>query len=184
MNKIESPTYLLNHLVNRGQGAALQTGIDFTSRKLFSDYVITFDADMQHQPEDIQCFVDAALKNPNVDVLFGNRFASNNKNSIPKMRYVVLKVASLFERFLTGLKLQDAHNGFRCIRSSFFTKIKLSQDRMAHATELKQIVRRYKASFLEYPVQIEYSDKSLKKGQSNIDSVKILSELLERWLVE
>src|ERR1044071_5659611 len=47
------PVYILRHRVNLGQGAAIQTGIEFAISKDAS-YIVTFDADGQHKSEDIE----------------------------------------------------------------------------------------------------------------------------------
>src|SRR5688572_23042355 len=47
------PIFLLRHSLNLGQGAALQTGIEFALEKN-ADYIITFDADGQHSADDIE----------------------------------------------------------------------------------------------------------------------------------
>src|SRR5580704_13997368 len=48
----DTPVYLLRHCLNRGQGAALQTGIEFALSQ-GADIVVTFDADGQHDMTDL-----------------------------------------------------------------------------------------------------------------------------------
>jgi glycosyltransferase involved in cell wall biosynthesis len=183
LHNLEIPYVFLRHYINRGQGASLQTGISFLRDVVKTKYIVTFDGDMQHRPKDIERLIATIEEDNKLDIVFGNRFLNMSKD-MPFMRRIILKFASYFERVLTGINLADAHNGLRCIRSRFALKINLTQDRMAHATEFKQITKRYKASYSECAVTIDYSKESLQRGQKNIDSIRILSELFERWLLE
>ena len=62
-------------------------------------------------------------------------------------------------------------------------KLKLRQDRMAHASELLQLLSRHKLRYQEVPVTITYSEYSLTKGQSNLDSFKIIVDLIKGSLL-
>ena len=51
--------HLVNHPVNLGQGAAIQTGIEYAMAQAVSEYFVTFDADGQHQVKDVAAMVRA-----------------------------------------------------------------------------------------------------------------------------
>ena len=55
-----APVYVLRHYANRGQGAALQTGIEFALLQ-GADIVVTFDADGQHDAADIAALIQPIL---------------------------------------------------------------------------------------------------------------------------
>ena len=67
---------VLKHIINRGQGAALMTGIE-KAKELGAQIVITFDADFQHNPKDISKFVSKIKQG--YDVVLGSRFLKKNK---------------------------------------------------------------------------------------------------------
>lgn len=173
--------FLLRHAVNLGQGAALQTGIEFSVEELRCDYFVTLDADGQHRPEDVPVLFNELLSK-SVDIVFGNRFDKQVKVHAPFGRRMLLKAAIIFERWVSGLKLSDAHNGFRVFNQKCAKLIKLEQNRMAHATEFKQLVQKHKLSYAEAPVAIHYSEETLMKGQKNIGSLFILKDLLKAYL--
>ena len=50
---LRRPVWLLQHFVNLGQGAALQTGITFALQQ-GAEYIATFDGDGQHAADDLQ----------------------------------------------------------------------------------------------------------------------------------
>ena len=104
--------FLLKHIINLGQGAALQTGIEF-SKNLGVTYVVTFDADGQHDANDIDLFLNV-MKEENLDIALGSRFL-DIKNKIPTMKKFVLKLSTVFTRIVSGIQLTDTHNGFRVI---------------------------------------------------------------------
>lgn len=173
--------YLLKHIINLGQGAALNTGINFAHRTLGSDIFITMDADGQHDPLEIPNLL-VPLISQKSDIVFGNRFASKISENMPKGRQTLLKLASIFEKFITKLDLTDAHNGFRAFNSKTASVFQLTQNRMAHATEIKQIVHKQRLRYTEVPVTIKYSDETNIGGQSNAGSFFILKDLLKTYL--
>lgn len=173
--------YLLRHIINLGQGAALRTGISFALDKLGADYFVTMDSDGQHRLEDLMGLLNPVLTG-RVDVAFGNRFAGQLSPNMPSSRKMLLRCATLFERVITGLPLGDAHNGYRAFNAHVAADLKIRQNRMAHATEIKQIVARKKYRFTEVPVSIDYSEESLQKGQRNSGSLAILKDLMRAYL--
>ena len=103
---------VLRHPINLGQGASLQTGIDFALQK-GAGYIVTFDADLQHRPEDVPLLL-TALRESGADFALGSRFLGTAVN-IGLFRRLLLKVAVVFTRLTTGLKITDAHNGLRAM---------------------------------------------------------------------
>jgi glycosyltransferase involved in cell wall biosynthesis len=174
-------THFLRHLINLGQGAALRTGITYALNKLGADFFVTMDSDGQHRLEDLMTVLRPVLENQ-VDIVFGNRFQGRISENMPSSRKLILQGATLFERVITGLPLGDAHNGYRAFNRLVATDLKIRQNRMAHATEIKQIVAKKRHRYSEVPVSIDYSEGSLAKGQSNMGSFAILKDLLKAYL--
>ena len=165
---------LITHPVNLGQGAALQTGIEFAVQK-DADYIVTFDADGQHRASDIAALLES-LKTQAVDFALGSRFLGHAP-AMPLARRALLKAATLFTRLATGLRLTDTHNGLRAMTRRGASHIRLKQNRMAHASELLHQIARSSLGYVEVPVTIEYSAYSLAKGQRLSDSLRILVDL-------
>jgi glycosyltransferase involved in cell wall biosynthesis len=165
----------LSHCCNLGQGAAIQTGITY-SLDQGADIIITFDADGQHQASDILPMVSALIESGN-DIVFGSRFLGSAEK-IPGIRKFLLKSILFFYWVISGVKLTDYHNGFRAMNRKAAETIIISQNRMAHATEIFQQTRKHKLIWKEVPVHIRYTKYSIKKGQRLIDSLKIITDLL------
>jgi polyprenyl-phospho-N-acetylgalactosaminyl synthase len=170
------------HEVNLGQGAALETARQIALRRGPFEVFVTMDADGQHRPEDLSALVQEVRSG--ADVAFGNRF--RGESNVPRVREAVLRLAALFERSVTGLELQDAHNGFRAFSRRALELCPITQGRMAHATEIKQRISAGRRSsglrVAEVPVSIRYTPGTLKKGQSTWGALTILKDLASRSL--
>ncbi|HSZ33351.1 MAG TPA: glycosyltransferase family 2 protein [Puia sp.] len=173
------PVFFLKHLLNIGQGAALQTGMD-AARFLGADIVVHFDADGQHDAMEICRITDPLLKN-RCDIVFGSRFLQNNSSqSIPFSKKIVLQAARYINYLFYGILLSDAHNGFRALNRKAIQQISFTQNRMGHASEILSLVKKNKLRYLEVPVTIRYSDYSRKKGQNIFNSINIFFDLITK----
>lgn len=171
------PVHYIRHFINLGQGASLQTGFNY-AKKLDIDVVVTFDADGQHDYKDIPAMI-APLVNNEADVVLGTRFKRREDvMAVPSIRRRILKVAIMVNRFFAGIKLSDAHNGFRAVNRHALNNIRLYENRMAHATEFLYNIKKHKLRYVEVPVHIVYTDYSQVKGQSSANSVNILIDLV------
>jgi glycosyltransferase involved in cell wall biosynthesis len=167
--------HVLRHVINRGQGAALQTGITFAVRE-GAAIVVTFDADGQHQAADMPALLAPILEG-RADFVLGNRFLSGTSN-VPPFRAMVLHVARLITFLTSGMRVGDTHNGYRAFSRRGAQAIHLRQDRMAHASEIYDQILRARLPFVEVPVTIRYSDETLAKGQKLSNSVSVLFQYM------
>ncbi|MDF2506547.1 MAG: glycosyltransferase family 2 protein [Microbacterium sp.] len=174
----EAGAMLVQHPVNLGQGAALQTGIAFALSHPECEYIVTFDADGQHRIEDALGMLELA-RAENLAVVFGSRFL-DDRTDPGWIKKVMLKTVVWVTNLTTSLKLTDAHNGLRVIRRDAAEHVELKQDRMAHATEIVLELGRTGLPWREYPVELLYTDYSKAKGQSVLNSVNILVDLVVR----
>ena len=165
----------LRHALNRGQGAALQTGIDYCISR-GAGILVTFDADGQHRSEDIPHLVRPILDGT-VDVVLGSRFLGTTEN-MPVLRGALLKAAVLFTRIHSRARVTDVHNGFRAFSRRAATRIRISQDRMAHASELIDQIVSSGLPYKEMPVHVRYTEYSRAKGQRASGALKILADYL------
>lgn len=168
--------HYLRHPLNLGQGAALQTGMDYALEK-GADVVIHFDADGQHDLNDIPTFLNA-LEN-GADVVLGSRFLrASDLEQVPKGKRILLRGAKIINGIFTGMWLTDAHNGFRALNRKALEAIDLTENRMAHATEILSLIKAAKLKVQEVPVTIRYTEYSQAKGQKWTNSINILIDLI------
>ena len=166
---------VLRHVLNLGQGAALQTGIDYAMLK-HAAYIVTFDADGQHDAADIPRLLEAVAE---ADVALGSRFLGHVEGARGPRR-ALLKLAVIVSNVLIGIKLTDAHCGLRAFRASAAPALRMTQQRMAHASEFLRKVARSGLRAVEVPVTIRYSNYSSAKGQTGFEALRIVFDYLFR----
>ena len=177
-----TPTFrlvLARHPINLGQGAALETARQLALREPPFDAYVTMDSDGQHGAPDALALAHAI--HAGADVAFGNRFLGDS--NVPLLRGALLRAARTFERILTGLPISDAHNGLRAFSRRALEAIVIRQNRMAHATEIKQQVAGVPSlAIVEVPVSVRYTRDTLKKGQSTAGAADIVRDLIAQYL--
>lgn len=172
----EAGAIVLRHVINRGQGAALKTGIDFAVKKN-AEIIVTFDADGQHHAEEISKLT-APIVNGEVDACLGSRFLETTSN-VPWHRKMILKGGAWIIWLFYGIRLTDSHNGFRAIKGEAVKKLQLKADRMEHASEIVEEIAKRNITYKEVPVTITYTEYSLQKGQSSLAAFGILWNMIK-----
>ncbi|MBI4150608.1 glycosyltransferase family 2 protein [Candidatus Woesearchaeota archaeon] len=154
---LEHGANVITHVLNRGQGAALKTGIDYALRQ-GADIIVTFDADGQHRVEDLPAMIKPVASGE-VDVTLGSRFLQEGSN-VPRIRKFWLRMGSFLFRVLYGVKLTDSHNGFRALSRHAAETIDIKADRMEHASEIIDQIGHHKLAYREIPIVIRYTEYS------------------------
>lgn len=163
---------VLRHEINRGQGASLETGHEY-ARKIGVDYVLHFDADGQFDVSDIAPALKA-LQESGADILFGSRFLGKKSNIPFFKRWLVLPISKFLNFLISKLFLSDVHNGFRILTRRALDSIRITQDRMAHATEIVAQVKKNNLKYIEFPVTVRYSEY----GQGVGGGLRVLRDLV------
>jgi len=171
----EEKVMALRHIINCGQGAALRTGIDYALDQ-GAEIIVTFDADGQHQVEDIGPLVKPILRQ-RADVVLGSRFLSK-KSNVPWLRKMFLKGGVFSFWLLYGARVTDAHNGLRAFSRKAARKIQIQSSGMEHASEIVEEICKKRLKYQEVSVTIKYTDYSKKHGQSTLNGLNILFKML------
>jgi glycosyltransferase involved in cell wall biosynthesis len=180
------------HAVNLGQGAALETARRLALEPRWQpadgpfEAFVTMDSDGQHRGSDVLALARAIAAG--ADVALGDRFAGGSE--VPASRRALLALARAFERATTGLRLSDVHNGLRAFGPRAIARMRIRQNRMAHATEISRSISRASAeraaddqlTVVEVPVSVRYTDESLAKGQRASGAVTIVVDLFHGFL--
>lgn len=166
---------VLRHYVNRGQGAALQTGITYALGQ-GAEILVTFDADGQHDVADLPAMIQPIAAGE-VHICLGSRFLRSTEG-IPWFRRMVLRGAVLFTRMTSRVRLTDAHNGFRAFSRTAALSVDIQLDRMAHASEIVDQFHQSGLPYREVPVRIRYTEYSLRKGQRSSAALRVAFDYL------
>jgi glycosyltransferase involved in cell wall biosynthesis len=173
----ELPIVYLRHVVNLGQGAALQTGMTYALRS-GADIAVHFDADGQHDCGQIRGLIEPIVEG-RADVVFGSRFLrKEDAAQVPLKKRLVLRGGIMVSWAMTGVLLSDTHNGFRALSRRALERVYLHENGFAHATEILQRVRETGLRYTEVPITISYTEYSRQKGQKLSGSLNILFDLI------
>jgi len=124
---------VIRHGVNRGKGAALRTGFEHILGMSQFQSVITMDADLQHDPDEIPKFI-AKSKQGNVDVIVGSR--KRMGSGMPFHRLMSNTITSLLVGARAGVVMKDSQSGFRWISREVLSAVTIEFDGYEAETEL------------------------------------------------
>lgn len=175
------PVWVLRHVVNLGQGAALQTGIVFALRQ-GAQYVATFDGDGQHSPADL-LLLFRTLQDRKANIVFGSRFLGRALG-MPRHRTIMLQIARFAAYALCGVWVTDVTTGLRLLDRRAAKSIQITMNRFEHPVDILQQIRKKGLVYAECPATITYTPESLRKGQRTLSALrlgaKIIAERLTR----
>lgn len=171
---------LLRHAVNRGLGGALGTGLAYAKLHGF-DFAITYDADGQHAPGDIEQVL-RPLANGEAEAVIGSRMLEGE--GMPLHRSVGNWGLSIITSFLFGLRSTDSQSGLRGFSRRAIEGIALRTDRMEVSSEFIKQIHDLDLRYAEVPIRSIYTGYSLAKGQRPSNAVSILVRLVVHALME
>jgi hypothetical protein len=137
---------------------------------------VTFDADGQHQADEMERLV-APVRAGQVEVALGSRFLGKVEG-MPWGRWLVLKLGVLYTRIFSRIRVTDTHNGFRALSRRAAQVIRITHNGMAHASEILDQVRRHGLGYCEVPVTVRYTASTMAKGQNSWNGLWIIGQLL------
>lgn len=177
---LRAGAHVVRHPVNLGQGAAIQTGVEYARRQPGAQVFATFDADGQHQVKDVVRMIDR-LGVDDVDLVIGTRFADAGiVTRTPFWKRVVLRSAARLSPHSRRLGLTDAHNGLRVFNKTVADGLNITMNGMSHASEFIALAYENRWRVAEEPVEILYTDYSKSKGQPLLNGVNIVFDGLLR----
>ena len=168
---------LLHHIINRDQGAALQTGNQYALRE-GADIIVHFDADGQFLAEEIKEVV-GPLERGEAEVVFGSRFLGQTFNMPRLKKNVIMPLVRMFNKIFLGVNLIDPQSGFRAFSRAAAEKIKIENDGMAHCGEIMSKTFKNDLRFKEVPITVIYHHF----GQSLSGGIRILKDLFLSYLI-
>ena len=170
---LRAGAHVVSHPVNLGQGAAIQTGVEYARRQPGAQVFATFDADGQHRLKDLLAMLDR-MSRGDVDVVIGTRFTGSTISTTPPLKRLILRAAALLSPSTRRLHLTDAHNGLRVFNRSVAEGLNLTMSGMSHAGEFVKLIDENRWRVAEEPVEILYTEYSLSKGQPLLNGVNIV----------
>ncbi|PIN70371.1 hypothetical protein COV93_01815 [Candidatus Woesearchaeota archaeon CG11_big_fil_rev_8_21_14_0_20_43_8] len=168
------------HLINRGLGGALGTGIKAAVQN-GAEIVVTIDADGQHDISDIKKAIKP-IQDGDADVVIGTRLAD------PKGMPIIRKIGNWGFNCITYLLFNiwttDSQSGFRVFSKDAAKNIRIKTNRMEVSSEIINEIKRNRLRFTEVPIKVIYTDYSLQHGQSSLNAFKILVKLMFKKIMK
>jgi glycosyltransferase involved in cell wall biosynthesis len=169
---LRAGAHLVRHPVNVGQGAAIQTGIEYARRRPGAQVFATFDGDGQHRVKDVVTMVDR-LQEGDADVVIGTRF-DPGVSGPPLLKRLVLRTAARLSPRGRRLGLTDTNNGLRVFNKTVADGLNLTMSGMSHANEFVTLIAENHWNVVEQPVEVLYTEYSKSKGQPLLNGVNII----------
>jgi len=167
---------IISHFINRGLGGALGTGFEY-ARKNHFDLLVTFDADGQHNPLDIQPVINPIIKKK-ADVVIGSRL--KKPEGMPWYRRVGVFGLNIITFIFFWVWTTDSQSGLRAFSKKAIQKIEIKANKMEVSSEFFNEIQAKNLKFVEVPITSIYTRYSLAKGQKNSNVFKILSKMIYR----
>lgn len=170
---------VLYRTVPSGLGAAFRRG--FAAARPDADFVVTMDADLNHQPEEIPALL-AAREASGADIVVGSRFVRGSRvTGIPLWKRLLSGFMNAAMRFLWSLKTRDKTSGFRVYRGEVLRSLAFRNDDFAFLPEMLIDASRKGFSILETPIRFTVRVHGVSKMHIVKTSRSYLSLLRSRW---
>jgi UDP-N-acetylglucosamine---dolichyl-phosphate N-acetylglucosaminyltransferase len=163
---------LCKHLINRGLGAALRTGIEVALIE-DPDVIVTFDADGQHDPNDI-INVSKPIINDEADLVIGKR----NFNEMPSSKKYGNQIMNLLTTIFYGIRVNDSQSGLRAFNKKAAKTIIINARDYGVSSEIVGEAQRHNLRLKEVPIKTIYTEYSITKGTNLNEGMKILVKLI------
>lgn len=170
---------VISHLLNSGAGAATRTGLQY-AQQIGCQIVATIDADGQHRPEDLESVVRAALQDK-ADLIIGSRLI--NPEGMVRHRLIGNIGLSLFTFLIFGAWVTDSQSGLKAFNARALKKIDFHSNDYAFCSEIIWRAKQQHLRIAEVPIKAIYTEYSLGKGQSKLNGINMLRQMLKRRIM-
>lgn len=164
--------YLYYHPINRGLGATLKTGIEACLEKK-ADIMVTFDADGQHNPDDILPVCQPII-NGQADVVIGVR----EFNDMPGVKKVSNQLMNLITWIFYGAHVKDSQSGLRAFNRKAAIALDIESREYGISSEIIREIKRKELNMEEVPIETIYTDYAMAKGTNLKVGIKILLRMI------
>ena len=159
----------------RGLGRAFRRGFAAVSSE--SDCIITMDADLNHQPEEIPRLL-RAMQDRNADILVGSRFVKGGRaDGTPAWKLALSGTLNVIMRIVFGLRVKDKTSGFRIYRAEALRALTFDNDNFAFLPELLIRAKASGMKIAEEPIHFIFRQRGVSKMHFLTTTLSYLSLL-------
>jgi glycosyltransferase involved in cell wall biosynthesis len=153
----DSTVRVVTHVVNRGKGAAVRTGIEVAR----GDLVLIQDADLEYDPEDWPRLVAPILQG-RAKVVYGSRYLGEREAGSVG-RWLGDRSLSLLATVLFNTTISDVETGYKVIDREVLDRLDLQADRFDFEPEITAKLLRRGSRIYEVPVT--YAGRRPEEGR-------------------
>ncbi len=164
------------HIINIGLGGAIRTGIQIALDK-GADIIVTFDADGQHNPDDLYEMYPP-IQEGKADVVI----ASRDFDSMPRGRRFGNTMMNYVTYVFQGKMVKDSQSGLRAFSREAAEKLQLKSPQYGISSEIIGEIKRRNLNLLEVPMTTIYDKRTIEKGTNTTVGIKIIIEFLNETL--
>ncbi len=148
----------VSHPENRGYGQSIIDAFHLANAHNYQ-WVITMDCDLQHEPEQIPCFL-SAIRDDDADIISGSRYlnTTTNGSTPPTDRRSINRVITQMINERLSFELTDAFCGFKAYRVDSVMKLDLTETGYAFPLEFWACAAKASLRIRELPVSLIYND--------------------------
>jgi glycosyltransferase involved in cell wall biosynthesis len=170
---------VLTHEKNLGYGRTLGDAFEYAEQWNY-DWVITLDADEQHDPKRIPDFLRMAGQNK-ADILSGTRYMREDPQfaQVPGERRQVNHLITVLLNNILGLSLTDSFCGFKAYRVAGLRRLRLTVPGYAFPMQFWVQAVRAGLRIQEVPIQLIYHDPTRRFGGGLDDATIRLRHYIE-----
>ena len=178
---VQSGAKVYRHLINRGLGGALGTGIKAALLDE-ADIIVTLDADDQHDPDEIPKLIKPIIEGE-ADIVIGSRFLVHQP--MPLFRRMGIPFFNLITFLLFGIWSTDSQSGMRALNKKAAQNLEIyARGVMEASPEILKEIKTKQLKLKEVPIKSIYTPYSLSKGQRFSPGLKALIKLFISKLTE
>ena len=166
---------VINHPKNLGYGSGIRS-IFQKAKEMDSDILVTFDADGQHQVQDIKKVIEPILKNK-ADIVIGSRFLKKKIENIPEYRKLGIKLITKVTNSTLKEKITDSQSGFRAYNNKVLQALTPSDSGMGISTEILIKSSNLGFKIAEVPTEIQYEGDTSSQNPVSHGTGVLLSTL-------
>jgi glycosyltransferase involved in cell wall biosynthesis len=171
----QTKAIVLRHILRRGKGAAIKTGIEAV-KILGADIIVTMDGDGQHDPGDIAKLVNKIIAG--YDVVLGSRLINNK--GMPFIKIIANYLGNFFTWLMYGIWVSDSQSGFRAYSKKAFQVIDTKHDQYEYDSEIIREISHHNLKYCEVAIKVKYTQYSMGKlhKQSFTNGIKTLARMV------
>lgn len=161
LQKEKSNLHLIERPGKLGLGTAYITGFKWALEKGYR-LIYEMDADFSHDPDDLIKLYQACTEK-GADLAIGSRYISGvNVVNWPLSRVLMSYIASIYVRFITGMKIMDTTAGFKCYKREVLEKIRLDKIKsVGYGFQIEMKFKTWKLGYKIMEVPIIFTDRKL-----------------------